>query len=173
VRPKPKLRQASSPKPPPVSNISSRSIVVGPPSTPHEASPHAQPHTVPGAHPIEPVGRTGSVTSVAFWSLMESWKIGDAEALALLGHDGGLTKKGTRPRFKLVGPEAELFRVLREIDTTLRAASLEPAGWLRMPGPSKPLAGKTPIAHITSTSAAGARDVLRLAVQEGFRGSMA
>jgi hypothetical protein len=104
---------------------------------------------------------------------MESWKIGDLEALALLGHDGGLTKKGTRPRFKLVGPEAELSMILREIDTTLRAAALEPDRWLRTPVRSKPLAGKTPITHITSASVAGARDVLSLAAQEGFRGSMA
>jgi hypothetical protein len=58
----------------------------------------------------------------------------------------GLTKKGTRPRFKLVGPEADLFVVLREIDITLRAASLEPDRWLRTPARSNPLAGKTPIA---------------------------
>jgi hypothetical protein len=172
VAPKPKARQVSPPKPPPVSNVSPRPIVVGPPSASHEAAPRSQPHTVPGAHPIEPAGRIGSVTSVAFWSLMESWKIGDVEALHLLGHNDGLTKKGTRPRFKLVGPEADLFVVLREIDTTLRAASLEPTRWLRTPTRSNPLAGKTPIAHITSAGVAGARDVLRLAAQEGFRGSM-
>jgi hypothetical protein len=44
---------------------------------------------------------------------------------------------------------------------------------LRKPVRSKPLAGKTPIAHITSASVAGARDALRLAAQEGLRGSMA
>jgi hypothetical protein len=173
VAPKPKPRQVSPPRPPPVSNVSPRPIVVGPPSASHEATPRSQPHTVPGAHPIEPAGRIGSVTSVAFWSLMESWKIGDVEALHLLGHNDGLTKKGTRPRFKLVGPEADLFVVLREIDTTLRAASLEPTRWLRTPARSNRLARKTPIAHITSAGVAGARDVLRLAAQEGFRGSMA
>jgi hypothetical protein len=63
--------------------------------------------------------------------------------------------------------------VLREIDTTLRAAALEPNRWLRKPVRSKPLAGKTPSAHIILANLPGARDVLRLAAQEGFKGSMA
>jgi len=69
-----------------------------------------------------------------------------------------------------VGPEAELFVVLREIDTTLRTAALEPARWLRTPVRSKPLAGKVPITHITLASVAGARDVLRLRRAGGFPG---
>jgi len=37
-------------------------------------------------------------TSTVFWALMDRWKLSDVEALNLIGHPGGLTKKGTRPR---------------------------------------------------------------------------
>jgi hypothetical protein len=171
-RPEPKPRQVSSTKTRPASNDPHQSTIVGPRFTGPKTTSRSHPPLVPRSHPIEPARRIASVTSVAFWSLMDRWKVGDLEALALLGHGGGLTKKGTRPRFQLVGLQAELFAVLREIDTTLSAASLKPDQWLRTPVQSKPLAGKTPIARITSTQLSGARDVLRLAVQESFRRSI-
>ena len=31
----------------------------------------------------------------AFWTLMDRWRIDDLQALALIGHEGGLTKKLT------------------------------------------------------------------------------
>ncbi len=70
------------------------------------------------------------MTSSAFWSLMDRWQVADAEALRLIGHPGGLTKKGTRPRSKMVGGEVVAFLGLKEIDTVLIPLDISPSRWL-------------------------------------------
>jgi hypothetical protein len=135
---------------------------------PHAAAPR------PNAplRPVEqaaPASLRSDVSSTAFWSLMESWKVTDLAALDLIGHSGGLTKKGTRPRFRLIGPEAELFSYLREIGTGLKTLGKEPAEWIRQPIMEDPFKGATPVAHITQGGVVGARDVIRQIMALGLR----
>ena len=68
---------------------------------------------VAGRSPIELTIASTGTTSTVFWALMDAWQVEDMQALALIGHPGGLTKKGTRPRFKLVGDEVTMVRGLR------------------------------------------------------------
>ena len=103
---------------------------------------------------------------------MDRWQVDDLTALALVGHERTLTKKGERPRFRLVGPEAAAFAVLREIDATLTLASQDPGRWLRAGRRGTPLQGQTPLTHMTAHGMAGAREVHRLAVQESLARSM-
>ena len=174
------LRAEKEPEPPPEPARPRPSPARGPgrertqPRTqPADAPLRPQPPAPPPEGPApRPASDTGPISSAAFWSLMDRWGIGDLEALDLLGHGGGLTKKGTRPRFRLVGSEAALFAVLREIDATLTLASLDPAEWLRTPKKGAPLGGRTPVATIAAAGAAGARSVHHLAVQESLKRSV-
>jgi hypothetical protein len=100
---------------------------------------------------------------------MDAWKLNDLEALALIGHPGGLTKKGTRPRFRLTGAEAERFRYLREIDEGLKPLGIAPAKWLRQIRGNAPFNGDTPLTHITRSGVDGAREVIRAILAMGLR----
>jgi hypothetical protein len=100
---------------------------------------------------------------------MDRWKVSDLEALALVGHPGGLTKKGTRPRFRLTGEEAEVFGYLKEIDATLATLGAEPAEWMRQPVREAPFKGATPLAHIARQRQDGARDVIRKLMLVGLQ----
>ncbi len=97
---------------------------------------------------MQPRARPGSVSSAVFWSLMDRWEVADTEALRLVGHPGGLTKKGTRPRFKLDGDEVEAFLGLQEIDTALDALKLHPPSWLRQAVKEQPFGGTAPLAFL-------------------------
>jgi hypothetical protein len=104
--------------------------------------------TAPGfaadPRPMEPVRlnhHAPDVSSTAFWSLMDRWKVDDLAALKVIGHPGGLTKKGTRPRFRIMGPEAALFSYLRAIDTALQPMQSNPADWIRQPIKEVPFSG--------------------------------
>jgi HEPN domain-containing protein len=130
------------------------------------------PPSAAGPQPVQPLAparQAPDVSSAAFWSLMECWKIGDLEALDLIRHPGGLTKKGTRPRFRLVGPEAELFTYLKEIDTALKALGTEPADWIHQPIKEDPFKGTIPLAHIAHGGVVGARDVVRKIMATGLQ----
>ena len=83
-------------------------------------------------------------TSIEFRALIDRWKLSDGEALDLIGHSGGLTKKGTRPRFKLVGREAVLFSHLREIESALSPLAKDTAAWMRQPNKAAPFRGQSP-----------------------------
>ena len=100
---------------------------------------------------------------------MDRWKVADPLALALIGHRGGLTKKGTRPRFRVVGSEARLFSYLREIDAALVPLKREPAQWIMQRIPEDPFNGATPLKHITDNGLAGARDVIHRIMAVGLR----
>ena len=101
--------------------------------------------------------------------MMDRWKVTDLAALDLIGYRGGLTKKGTRPRFRVVGPGAELFSYLREIETGLKTLGSEPVDWIRQPIKEDPFKGTTPLAHITHGGVVGARDVIRKIMALGLR----
>jgi hypothetical protein len=107
-----------------------------------------------------------------FWSLMDHWKVPDFAALELLGHPGGLTKQGTRPRFRLKGEEATLFALLQEIDTSLKPFGVPPDDWLRKPIAEKPFRGATSLEHIARHHVEGAQAVIRRIMQVSLLGSV-
>ena len=103
---------------------------------------------------------------------MDRWEVADTEALRLVGHSGGLTKKGTRPRFKLDGDEVEAFLGLQEIDTAVDALKLRPSAWLRQPIKEQPFGGSVPLAFLVREALPGIRVVLRFLLQSGLRMSV-
>ena len=103
---------------------------------------------------------------------MDRWEVADTDALRLVGHPGGLTKKGTRPRFKLDGDETEAFLALQEIDTALDALKLRPSSWLRQAIKEQPFGGMVPLVFLTREALPGIRATLRFLLQSGLRMSM-
>jgi hypothetical protein len=113
-----------------------------------------------------------STASTSFWLLMDRWSIPDIPALELIGHLGGLTKKGTRPRFRLVGEEVDMLRGLQEIDAALVPLQLDPRDWLDQPLKAEPFGGATPMVYLTRTRLKGIRDTIRYILQNGLELSM-
>ena len=176
VVPLPPERQRAAPRATPAASPKSDEDALArstrlsvPRSTP---APVPEPHAVEGRAPIEVKQGSASVASTPFWTLMDSWNIPDQAALDLIGHPGGLTKKGTRPRFKLVSEEAALLRSFQEIDAALRPLGLEPQTWLHQPIKSTPFDGATPAAYLTRRRKQGVQDTLRFILQHGLRLSM-
>jgi hypothetical protein len=108
-------------------------------------------------------------TSAEFWALADRWKLSDLEALALIGHTGGMTKKGTRPRFKVAGQEAKLFGQIREIDAALSPLIGDAAAWIRQSVKEVPFRGQIAVAYITRHGVDGAREVARIVLMTGLR----
>jgi hypothetical protein len=86
----------------------------------------------------------GTVSSKLFWSLIDRWEIADEAALDLLGHAGGLTKRGTRPRFTLTQDEAHRLANLLAIDRLLTDIEGKPGPWLRRRNAAAPFARTSP-----------------------------
>ena len=103
---------------------------------------------------------------------MDRWGVSDLDALALLGHAGGLTQTGTRPRFKLSAAENEMMAQLQDIDGALDALGLAPRRWLRKPLPDAPFSGADPITFVTRHRLPGARDLRQHILQQGLRRSL-
>ena len=137
------------------------------------APPRPEPHEVEGRAAIELKQGSASMTSTPFWSLMERWNIPDQAALDMIGHPGGMTKRGTRPRFKLVGQEAALLRSFQEIDAALGLLGFEPNAWLHQPIAAAPFDGASPAATLSSPGKQRVQDTLRYILQQGLRLSMA
>lgn len=113
-----------------------------------------------------------SFPSAAFWSLMDQWGIEDLDALALVGHEGGLTRKGTRPRFRLQGTEAHRYAALRALDTALSTLGQEPTHFLRTKQTRAPFNGDTPLALLRRDGADGARSLIRDLTRQGFQAGL-
>jgi hypothetical protein len=113
-----------------------------------------------------------SLSSGAFWALVDQWKLPDTDALDLIGHQGGLTKKGTRPRFKLAEKEEEIVAAMRSLSETLDQLGLDPAKWLSMPVRPDPFKGATPISIIRKRRLQGIRDASHYLTQMGLRLSL-
>ncbi len=109
-----------------------------------------------------------SVPSTAFWALMDHWRVTDLVALALIGHGGGLTRKGTRPRFRLSGGEPARYAALRRLDTALDALGLDPGEWLATPRTEAGFGGDAPLAVLQRDGEAGARQLLHLLNRQGL-----
>ena len=101
------------------------------------------------------------------------WRVGGIETGAWIGHAGGLTKNGTRPRFKLAGGEAEILRGLLEVDAALAPLGLEGGKWVREPVAEEPFGGRTPLAFMIDMRLEGIRGTLRFILRHGLRMSMA
>ncbi len=102
---------------------------------------------------------------------MDRWRITDLDALAMIGHRGGLTKRGTRPRFRLLGREAERYPVLRRIDAALWMLDLAP-DWLHDPQPASPFKGRTPCALLVADPDRGGSDTLQVLNRRGLRAAI-
>ncbi len=87
----------------------------------------------------------GTISSQLFWSLVDRWKLADLTALDLIGHAGGLTKRGTRPRFTLTADEAHRLADLLAIDRLLDNIQGEAASWLRRVNGAAPFRRTKPI----------------------------
>ena len=123
--------------------------------------------------PAKPPSRPSSgVSSVSFWSLMDRWGVADLDALVLLGHTGGLTRKGTRPRFKLNDAETNMLIRLQNIDEALTSARLDPGKWLREAVAAAPFFDTTPLSFITQNRLPGARDLGHYIFRQGLRLSL-
>ena len=160
------VRPKAAPAEPPVS----RPTRIAVPQV--SATPAPEPHEVEGRAAMALKQASASMASTPFWTLMDRWNIPDQAALDLIGHPGGLTKKGGRPRFKLVGEEAALLRSFQEIDAALRPLGLDPTVWLHRAIKAAPFAGATPAAYLTSRRMQGVQDTLRFILQHGLRLSM-
>jgi hypothetical protein len=112
------------------------------------------------------------VASTVFWSLMDRWGVVDLDALALIGHPGGLTQKGTRPRFKLSKAENDTVAQLQEVDTVLQSLGLDVRAWLTSPIKDAPLSGATPIAFMLRGQSAGVHDLRQYLLNQGLRLSL-
>ena len=142
------------------------------PSSATAVRPSAEPRRVEGRSPIEPSPRAGGTASTVFWSLMDRWNVPDTAALELIGHPGGLTKKGTRPRFRLAGDEVDMLAGLQEIDAGLSALKLDPRSWVHHPAHEVPFQGATPLAYMTEARMEGVRETLRFILRHGLTMSM-
>jgi hypothetical protein len=113
-----------------------------------------------------------SVTSAAFWKLMDRWDVPDLDTLDLIGHRGGLSKKGTRPRFKLNGEEGERVRNLFEIDQAISSLRLDPKNWMNKPIKAGPFEGAKPIFYLKKFGPKGVIATSRYLLKNGLRLSM-
>ena len=113
-------------------------------------------------------GMVDDVPSTAFWTLMDRWQVPDREALALINHPGGLTRKNTRPRFRLDGEETARYAALRRLDTALETLGIDPRAWLSTALTADPFRGDTPLAVLRRDGAAGARRLLHGLNRQGL-----
>ena len=170
--PPPRKRTAQAePGEPPARRVTTP-VVLKFPVRPDDTLPSAEPHAVEGRSPIEPRPRPGGTASTAFWSLMDRWEAPVAAALELIGHPGGLTKKDTRPRFRLQGDKVDMLAGLQEIDAVLAPLKLEPAKWVHDPVEDAPFQGVSPLAYMTRSRLPGVREALRFILRHGLRMSM-
>ena len=145
------------------------------PRTPTRRSspkPTARAEPPPPRPIIQAAPRSAGGSSTSFWSLMDSWRLPDLDALTLLGHSGGLTKKGTRPRFRLVEREAAVLARMHDIDDALAALELAPADWLRERIDAAPFAGRTPLDLMLREPAAALSTLQHFIFQIGLRRSL-
>lgn len=142
-------------------------------TAPAPPAKRASPASKPVHQAAQPVGRSQQgLSSGTFWSLVDRWKLADVEALRLIGHKGGLTKKGTRPRFKLTEAEGEIVAAMRSLNETMDQLGLDSAQWLAAPLRPEPFRGATPVSVIRKRRLQGLREVGRYLTQMGLLQSL-
>lgn len=108
------------------------------------------------------------MTTKAFWPLMDRWGIPDEKALRLLGHEGGLTRTGGRPRFTLTAEEVRRLDYLREIGTALELMFGEAGPWLQQPASALPFRGQAPLDYMISRGLPGLAEAHRFLARWGM-----
>ena len=103
---------------------------------------------------------------------MDRWNVPDTAALDLIAHRDGLSKKGTRPRFKLLEAEARMVSLLFEIDQTLENLGIDPGKWVNEPVKAAPFGGATPASYLTQKGVKGTQEISRYLLRNGLRRSM-
>ncbi len=131
------------------------------------ASPRPQPS--PAKPPGPPAPEASAITTKSFWPLMDRWGVADELALQLLGHSGGLTSTGKRPRFTLTAEEAKRLEYLVEIGNSLELMFGDAGAWLKQRTSALPFHGLTPLDYMAVRGGAGVAEVLRFLARFGLR----
>jgi hypothetical protein len=126
---------------------------MSPLNKPNETRSKKKTVAVSGAEPSK-------LTTKAFWPLIDKWQIADEKALRLLGHEGGLTSTGKRPRFTLTVDEARRVPYLRQIDLVLETV-FGGTDWLSKPIRQTPFKGLSPIDFMIKNQMPAFAEVLR------------
>jgi hypothetical protein len=113
-----------------------------------------------------------SISSKLFWDLVDRWQVPDTDALALIGHEGGLTRKGTRPRFTLKGEETRRFANLAAIERLLIDIEGEAGPWLRRSQAGAPFARRKPLAFMVAGGAPAIDETRRFLEKQALRKSL-
>jgi hypothetical protein len=148
----PKPRSRPSAETPAENTIKRSPIVISDSRSKRQITP--APQKLEGRSPIEAPPSRGNLTSAAFWGLMDRW---------------ALSKSGTRLRFKLLGEEAEMVKLLFEIDQAIRNLGLDPKTWVDKPIKTEPFRGGTPISYLTRNRLQGTQQVGRYILKNGLK----
>ena len=99
---------------------------------------------------------------------MDRWAVRDEQSLRLLGHPGGLTRTGGRPRFTLTPEEVRRLGCLREIGTALELLFGDAGPWLKQPSAALPFNGQTPLDYMIARGMAGIVELPRFLARAGL-----
>jgi hypothetical protein len=128
--------------------------------------------TKPPAKPAVAEAGPPAVTTKAFWPLMDRWGVDDELALRLLGHPGGLTSSGKRPRFTLTAQEVSRLGYLQEIGHRLETMFGDAGAWLRQRTSALPFNGLTPLEYMARRGSGGVAEVMRFLARFGLVSSL-
>ncbi len=123
----------------------------------------------PPPPPPPPAPAGSGITTKSFWPLMDRWGVSDETALRLLGHPGGLTSTGKRPRFTLTPEEATRLEYLTEIGNSLELMFGDAGEWLRQRTSALPFHGLAPLDYMAVRGSAGIAEVLRFLARFGMK----
>jgi hypothetical protein len=113
----------------------------------------------------------GTMSSAAFWRLVDRLQLPDAEALELIAYAGKIGPSGKRPRFRLSTRQTHLAFYLPEIEAALQAIGEAP-GWLVRPNRSAPFRGRSPVKLMAERDGEGMGDVLQFLNRAVLRRSL-
>jgi hypothetical protein len=97
----------------------------------------------------------GTMSSAAFWRLVDRLQIPDPDALELIGYAGEIGKTDKRPRFRLWPRQTHLAAYLPEIEVALQTIGERPV-WLQRRNWSAPFSGLAPIQLMVERDGEGA-----------------
>lgn len=118
-----------------------------------------------------PTRAGGTISSRAFWEVVDRLQIPDVDALELIGYPGKIGTSGKRPRFRLSTRQTRLVSYLHEIESALQAIDQTPA-WLRRRNRVAPFSGQAPIDWLTARGGDGLAEVLQFLNRAVLRKSL-
>jgi hypothetical protein len=111
-----------------------------------------------------------TMSSAAFWRLVDRLGIPDADALALIDFPGKLPSSGKRPRFRLTTRQTRQANALAEV-----AAALETLGekltWLTLKNRGKPFSVLSPLEFMVACDGERISEVMRFLTRLALRKS--